>query len=125
MKHLLLLLFIFTLNAGLYAQDKVGIGTLTPSGQVHILGSADLPQLIIDANSTQSNNKPLIKLRNSLGKDLMWLHSDDSTNCFVGFNAGHVNSPTVSGKNNSFFGANAGYSNTIGTYNSVFGFNSF
>ena len=105
--------------------QNVGIGTNTPASKLHIKGSADASQLIIDANSTQNNTHPLIKFRNSNGTDLMWIHADDSSNTFVGLNTGRVNSVnhfTGSGIFNTFIGSNAGYLNTTGKSNTANGF---
>ena len=55
-------------------------------------GSADVSQLVIDANSVKSNNaNPLIKLRSSSGAALMSIHYDNSTSSWLGFSAGKVN----------------------------------
>ncbi|MEO5906769.1 MAG: hypothetical protein ABIQ11_08585, partial [Saprospiraceae bacterium] len=94
-----------------FAQN-VGIGIVAPLGKLHVVGTADFPQLIIDANSTQSNTNPLLKLRKSDGTDLMWLHSDDSTNCFFGLKTGRVNSIIQQALYNTFIGSRAGYANT-------------
>jgi len=101
---------------------NVGIGTLSPAGMLHVKGNTDVSQLIIDANSTQSSTHPLIKLRNSSGTDLMWIHSDDLTNSFVGSNAGRVNNAASGGIYNTFTGSKAGYSNTTGSGNSANGY---
>jgi hypothetical protein len=114
----LLLISVFVpLHFFILAQN-VGIGTLTPSSKLQIIGSADTTQLIIDANGTQSNTHPLIKLRNSIGQDLMWIHADTWINLFIGVNAGRVNS----GIPNTFIGGNAGYSNTLGGENVAIGY---
>jgi len=100
---------------------NVGIGTITPASKLHIKGSADVSQLIIDANSTQNNSNPLIKLRNSGGTDLMWIHSDDNQNVFVGLNAGRINNAAGGGGYNTFIGSGAGYTNTTGGDNTANG----
>ena len=82
--NLLLTLLLLMIQTG--SAQNVGIGTNTPASKLHVKGAADNTQLIIDAHSTQSNTQPLIRLRNSSGADLMWIHSDDATNCFVGLN---------------------------------------
>lgn len=115
------LLTAFTLVTGAIAAQNIGIGTTVPASKLHVKGSVDTTQLIIDANSTQSNTHPLIKLRNNSGTDLMWIHSDDSTNSFVGLNAGRVNNAPGSGVYNTFIGSYAGFSNTTGDYNSAIG----
>lgn len=113
------LLMILTLFASLCMAQNVGIGTVSPASKLHIKGAADATQLIIDANSIQNNTNPLIKLRNSSGTDLMWIHSDDVSNSYVGLNAGRVNT----GTNNTFMGSSAGFSNTTGSFNSAMGQN--
>lgn len=100
----------------LFSQN-VGFGITAPLGKVHIKGSSDVSQLVIDAGSTQSNTSPLIKLRNSSGSDLLWIHADNPHNTFLGLNSGKVNSPS-GGLNNVFIGRDAGFSNTTGDENS-------
>src|SRR6185436_9048131 len=102
---------------------NVGINTTSPEAKLHIRGSADTSQLIIDANFFQGNSRPLIKLRNSDGTDLLWVHSDRPHNTFVGLNAGRVNNRFgVGGIVNTFIGGNAGYYNTIGYANAATGY---
>ena len=106
----------------IYSSGKVGIGIAAPVGRLHLKGNTNVSQFIIDANATQSNTNPLIKLRNSAGVDLLWVHSDDSTNTFVGVNTGRVNvSGGVNGSNNIFIGKDAGFSNTSGFRNTAIG----
>ena len=102
--------------------QNVGIGIITPAGKLHIKGSTDVSQLIIDAHSTQGNTSPLIRFRNSSGLDLMWLHSDDSTNCYVGLHAGRLNNRIGGGTYNTFIGSNTGFSNTTGNSNTANGY---
>jgi len=118
---LLVVLFLCLYNISI--AQNVGIGTLTPSGKLHIKGLEDISQLIIDGNSTQSSISPLIKLRNSNGIDLLWLHADDSSNVFLGLKAGRVNVIGPQGVNNTFLGSQAGYSNTNGRDNTLIGTN--
>ena len=120
MKKIILLAAILLFSLASVAQN-VGIGTTTPVAKLHIKGSHDSTQLIIEANATQSNTKPLISLRNSAGTDLLWLHSDNANNTFIGLNAGRVNNASGGGLYNSFFGSGAGYSNTTGTFNTANG----
>ena len=105
--------------------QNVGIGLLNPAGKVHIQGTANASQLIIDAYSTQTNLNPLIKLRKSTGDVLMWIHSDDTSNVFVGLKAGRANVIGPQGVNNTFMGSRAGCSNTNGRDNTVVGTNAF
>ncbi len=115
-------LILFTICTCLFAQSQnVGIGTTNPAGKLHIKGSADTSQLIIDASSTQSNNHPLIRLRDASGNDLLDIHSDDVTNTFMGLNTGKNNSAATGGTHNTFIGSGAGFSNTTGSSNIAIG----
>ena len=97
--------------------QNVGIGTATPVGKLHIKGSSDITQLTIDANATQSNTHPLVQLRTAAGKNLLDIHSDDSTNIYIGVSAGKASTPVSTIKNNIFIGNMAGRENTTGYYN--------
>ena len=121
MKKIHLLICFIAISISVSAQN-VGIGTATPAGKLHIQGTADATQFIIDANSTQSNTNPFIKLRNSSGTDLMWLHSDNINNTFIGLDAGRVNNAGGGGIYNTFIGSGAGYSNTSGYDNTANGY---
>jgi hypothetical protein len=105
----------------LLVAQNVGIGLLAPVAKLHVKGSADNSQLIIDANSTQGNINPLIRLRKSDETDLLWIHSDNPLNAFFGLNAGRVNNPVSGGTNNTFLGSSAGYSNTTSGQNIAIG----
>jgi hypothetical protein len=94
--------------------QNVGIGSAAPKAKLHIKGSADTAQLIIDANATQSNTQPLIRLRTASGTDLIHLHSDNPKNTFIGLNAGRLNNVAGGGLNNTFIGALAGSNNSTG-----------
>jgi hypothetical protein len=108
---------------GLFAQN-VGVGTTTPAAKLHIKGSQDISQLLIDANATQTNaNAPLIKLRASDGTDLMWIHSDHPNNTFIGLNAGKSNNAPGGGTSNTFIGSGAGNTNVGGNQNTATGYN--
>ncbi len=102
--------------------QNVGIGTVTPQAKLHIKGAANTSQLIIDANATQSNTQPLIRLRDASGVDLLYIHSDNIFNTFIGLNAGQVNTASPGlGVANTFIGSSAGYSNSTGIYNTAIG----
>src|SRR4026209_645171 len=94
--------------------QNIGINISAPLGKLHVKGDADVSQLIIDANSTQGNLNPLIKLRKSDGTDLMWIHSDHTDNTFIGLNSGRVNNSSGGAIYNTFMGSRAGFSNTTG-----------
>ncbi len=95
----------------------VGINTTSPSGKLHVKGSENVSQLIVDGSIDQSNDNPLIKLRRSNGLDLLWIHSDDPSNVFIGVEAGAHNS----GTDNTGIGAGALTDNTAGTRNTAIG----
>lgn len=102
--------------------QNVGISILSPQAKLHIKGSENIPQLIIEANATQSNTQPLIRLRKATGNNLLSIHSDDSTNVFLGLNTGRVNVPSGSnGTHNTFIGSLVGFSNTSGNLNTAVG----
>jgi hypothetical protein len=106
-----------------FAQN-VGLSIVSPQAKLHIKGSDNIPQLIIEANGTQSNTQPLIILRKASGGNLIHLHSDDSTNIFLGVFAGKANVFTgTNGIHNTFLGCLAGSSNTFGRYNTALGSN--
>lgn len=102
--------------------QNVGLSILSPQAKLHIKGSENIPQLIIEANATQSNTQPLIRLRKATGNNLLSIHSDDSTNVFLGLNTGRVNVPSGSnGTHNTFIGSLVGFSNTSGNLNTAVG----
>lgn len=113
MKTAVLLFFILS-NISIAHTQNVGIGTTTPAGKVHIKGSHDTTQLVIDANATQSNTQPLIRLRNAVGDDIMHIHADKQSNLFIGVDAGKLN---TYGRYNNFVGLFSGSSNISGSYN--------
>lgn len=107
-----------------FAQN-VGVGVAFPLSKLHIKGSENASQLIIDANIAQSNVNPLIRLRKSDGTDLMWIHSDNVNNVFIGVDAGLLNNTGVGAYYNTFIGKGAGRSNFTGNYNTALGYNAF
>lgn len=115
---------------------RVGIGSSSPAGKLHVKGNTNVSQLIIDASSNQSNINPLVKLRSNSGSDLMWIHSDNSTNVFIGFISGNANSGinntavgsqslayNTTGSSNTAVGTQALYVNTTGNGNTAVGLN--
>ena len=94
------LFLTFSLFACHTFSQKVGIGTTTPQGELHIKGTENLSQLCIDADTNQTNMYPMIRLRKSDGSDLMWIHADDPSNLFIGLNAGRDN--IIDGTGNTF-----------------------
>ena len=122
-KFIFFIAFVF-LTFFIHAQNT-GIGTITPEGRLHVKGNSDASQLIVDANSVQANTNSLFRLRNASGRDLLTLHSDDSTNVFLGTNTGKLNSAMlysdVKGKHNIFIGRNVGTNNTNGYVNTAVG----
>ena len=101
--------------------QNVGIGTSTPEAKLHIKGSSDISQLIIDGNPIQTNIQPLIRLRNGAGADLLHIHADTEFNVFIGINAGRVNDAPGGGLFNTLIGSNSGYFNTTGARNTSLG----
>ncbi|MCX6765657.1 MAG: tail fiber domain-containing protein, partial [Candidatus Moranbacteria bacterium] len=102
----------------------VGIGTTSPGAKLDITGTSNATQFIVRANATQSNSNPLIKAFDSSGNELLRIHSDNSYNLFFGKGAGNANNISgvgTEGLDNSFFGGQAGQSNTTGQANTAFG----
>src|SRR5258705_4409370 len=121
MRSFLLLPGCFILSLYCFSQN-VGIGTPTPASKLHVKGNADVSQLIIDANSTQTNANPLIKLRTSAVTELLRIHTDNSLNTFIGALTGISNDLTQGAIYNAFIGSQAGYSNTAGALNTANGY---
>ena len=101
---------------------NIGIGLTNPGAKLEVKGSADATQFIITANGTQSNTNPLMLLQKSDGTDLLSLHSDDTTNIFLGLNAGRVNDYSFGAIANTFIGQGAGYANNYGNHNTLLGY---
>jgi|GEM_PF-798409 len=101
--------------------NNVGINNPSPLAKLHITGSANNSQLIVDAFSTQSNSEPIMKLRTSTGQDLMWINTDDTTNLFIGFKAGRRNLIANFANFNTFIGTYSGSSNLTGYLNTSLG----
>lgn len=98
----------------------VGINTSAPVGKLHVKGSENITQLIVDGGPGQSNNNPLFKLRRTNGLDLMWIHSNDPSTVFIGVEAGLNNE----GTDNTGIGSGALRANTTGSLNTAIGLNS-
>jgi hypothetical protein len=109
-------------NHNLYNNgNNVGINTNTPKAKLHIVGSANSTQLIIDANAVQMDTSPIMRIRTNAGKDLFWLNSDDTTNLFMGLKAGRKNLIGSFANYNTFIGSYSGSSNTTGYLNASMG----
>ncbi|MCB0687206.1 MAG: tail fiber domain-containing protein [Saprospiraceae bacterium] len=80
-------------------------------------------RLVLDASPSQTNSNPLIRLRNSSGNDVLWIHSDSWTNTFLGVGAGTSNYPSnvIDGIYNTFIGSSAGLYNNAGFENTGVG----
>lgn len=89
---------------------------------VNSLLSQNESKLVLDASSDQTNNNPLIRLRNSIGIDLMWLHSDTPSNTFVGSDTGTKNNINGGASSNTFIGSQVGNNNTVGKDNTGVGY---
>ncbi|MFZ1324321.1 MAG: tail fiber domain-containing protein, partial [Candidatus Saccharimonadales bacterium] len=86
-----------------------------------VVNTSDQEALLIRANSTQSNNQPIIKVETSGGTELFRLHSaGGADNLFFGRNAGNS---IAGGTKNIAIGATAGDSLTSGYDNILMGTN--
>ena len=122
MKKIFLLFFITGFYCRLQSQN-IGVGTLSPKARLHIKGSNDTTQLILEAYTSQSGLHPLIELRNADGLELMRIHADHPSNMFAGWHTGISNSVSaLRGINNEFTGSQACVGNTIGYKNSATGY---
>ncbi|MEP6748116.1 MAG: tail fiber domain-containing protein [Bacteroidota bacterium] len=120
-----LLLGIALLTGVCAFSQNIGIGTETPQGKLHIKGSADTAQLVIDANTTQSGKQPLILLRTSAGAELLRIHADEANDLFIGYQAGQFNQVNASSTANTFIGSAAGALNATGYHNTALGSTAF
>ncbi|GIW60432.1 MAG: hypothetical protein KatS3mg087_1498 [Patescibacteria group bacterium] len=113
-------------NSGLYVNESgnIGIGTTDPgTSRLVVAGNTNTTQVVIRANSTQSNTNPLIQLQSSSGTPLMSITSDNQVNTFIGYGAGAANNYVGGGGNNTFIGYLAGSYNSTGYYNTAIGTN--
>lgn len=65
-----------------------GVNATTSSAQFFIKGNKDIPQLVINANSTQSTSSPIILVRDSSNSELFRISASNNNNFFAGLNAG-------------------------------------
>lgn len=100
--------------------QNAGIGITAPAAKLHIKGTHDTTQLVIDGFSNQT--RPLIRVRSATGEDQLHIRSNSPYNTFYGLFAGA--SSDVSGGlglSNTFIGSNSGFYNTDGQYNTAVG----
>lgn len=108
------------------APGGIGLSTTSAQGKLHIKGTSDQTQLLVQANGFQTNSNPLILAMTSSDQELFRLHSDHQPNLFIGRRAGMSNQvmPTVSGEFNTFIGSLSGEDNVVGNNNSAVGYES-
>jgi hypothetical protein len=106
-------------NSGAFGGTTMGYNNST--GAVTLTGSSNTSQFTIKANSTQSNSNPLLRLQNSSGTDLLWMHSDNAVNTFVGVSSGTANDFAGGGTDNTGYGYETLSSNTTGSLNTAIG----
>lgn len=117
-------IFLLVVFCKLFCQN-VGIGTNTPASKLHIKGSTNQSVLTIDASAAQTNLHPLLRFRNAAGTELLHIHSDDTTNIFIGYNAAKNYTASFAIKDNIFIGSYAGINNSTGYYNTIVGSTAF
>jgi hypothetical protein len=108
--------------------DSVGIGTNTPEAKLHINSRSANTSLLIEGNSMQSNDKPVILVQDNTGTEFFLIHADSPNNLFIGKSAGVNNDVTTAsvfeGERNTFIGSQTGYNNTTGSSNTALGYQS-
>lgn len=112
-------------NSLLYESlGRISIGTTSPQGKFHIAGTSNQPQLIVQAHENQSNDQPIVQIRETGGTELMRIHTDHPTNVFLGLSAGIANqvSSGSMGQFNSFVGSESGFTNDQGSQNTALGY---
>jgi|GEM_PF-3839834 len=109
----------------IFNNGDIGIGTETPGARLHVTGTVDNEQLIVQANAAQAAN--ILEIQNSSNNVLSGvdergiLFSDGDTvasNFFAGENAGNS---SASGASNIAIGRRAGQSITSGANNIAIG----
>lgn len=106
-------------NAGAFGGTNMTYNNAT--GQNILAGSSNTTHFIIRANATQSNANPLFKLQSSGGTDLLWMHSDNQVNTFIGVSSGSVNNFAGGGTDNTGVGLETLANNTTGSLNTAIG----
>lgn len=116
LRFILAIVFLAFIPFFIKAQN-VGIGTDIPLGKLHIKGTQDTAQLVIQAYITQSPTKPLIRFLAANGTSLLSLHTFND-NIYLGKNNG---TGTTTGYKNIYLGTDAGAATTIGYLNYFIG----
>jgi trimeric autotransporter adhesin len=100
--------------------QNIGIGANSPNAKLHIRGTHDTSQLVIDGFTTQT--RPFIRLRNSSGEDHLHIRANSPYNTFYGLFAGaNSDVSTGAGLYNTFIGSNSGVFTSIGQFNTGLG----
>lgn len=136
MKPITLLLLMATLYTQHNLAQNIGIGTAAPAARLHIKGTQDSAQLLIDHANTQSITTPAIKIRRADGTELFWLNANERSSLYLGYNTAAnidgygstqntvVGTEAASGTTFGFNGTAIGYRalyNAIGSYNTAVG----
>ncbi|MCI5056447.1 MAG: hypothetical protein MRY83_10090 [Flavobacteriales bacterium] len=107
-------------NALNYFSGQIGFGTTNPSARITVANSSNDTLAAFRVHSTQT--APIFVFEQNDGDELFRLDSDDSTNVFLGSEAGDNNAPSGSdGMHNTFIGHRAGASNSTGDGNTFIG----
>ncbi|MEO6405694.1 MAG: tail fiber domain-containing protein [Ferruginibacter sp.] len=98
------------------AQDVAGIGTLTALGKLHVKGTNDTAQLVIQAFTPQSPQQSLLRFIRSNGDSLLSLHSF-SDNIWMGKYIGTI---STRGYKNIYLGKYIDLTNGNTPYQNIF-----
>jgi hypothetical protein len=108
-------------DLGYVTTNPIRVAGATSTDQLFVLGSQDAPQFIVQANSTQDMENPLIQFRNSAGTVIGGITTNHESNIFAGFESGAF---ITSGTYNTALGYRTMYnswSNITGSYNTALG----
>lgn len=121
MKPITLLLLMATLYIQNTFAQNIGIGTTAPAARLHIKGTQDSAQLLIDQANSQSINTPAIKIRRADGLEVFWLNANERSSLYLGYNTA-ANIDGYGSTQNTVVGTEAAYGTTFGFNGTAIGY---